>query len=92
MDGPAVNTEGEERDEQAEEAEVATSVSTSTEAVEQDVKPQDVDVATRTQTHSSDTTNYCTALTKDVGTMSIMRGETVPMLRHGMSHARWHTL
>ena len=92
MDGPAANTEDEEQDEQAEEAELATSVLISTEAAEQDVKPQVVDVATPTRTHSSDTTNYCTAPTKDAGTMSIMRGKTVPTLRHGMSHARWRTL
>ena len=92
MDGPAVNTEDEERDEQAEEAEVANSVSTSTEAEERDVKPQDKAVVTRTQTHSNDTTSYCTAQTKDVGTMLIMRGETVPMLCRGMSHTMWRTL
>ena len=92
MDGPAVNTEDKEQDKQAEEAEVETSVLTYTEAAEQDVKPQDVDVATRTQTHSSDMTSYCTAQTKDVGTMSIMRGETVPMLCREMSHVMWRTL
>jgi len=84
MDGPAVNTEDEERDEQAEEAEVANSVSTSTEAEERDVKPQDAALVTCTQTHSSNTTNYCTALSKDADTMLIMRGETVPMLCRGM--------
>ena len=92
MDGPAANTEDEEQDEQAKEAEVATSVSISTEAAEQDVKPQVVGVVTPTRTHSRDTTNYCTAPTKDAGTMSIMRGEIVPTQRHGMLHARWRTL
>ena len=92
MDGPAVNTEDEERDKQAKEAEVATSVSTSTEAEELGVKPQVVAAGTPTQTHSSDTTSYCTVQTKDVGTMLIMRSGTVPMLRHGMSHARLRTL
>ena len=92
MDGPAANTEDEEQDEQAEEAELATSVLISTEAAEQDVKPQVVGVVTPTRTHSRDTTNYCTAPTKDAGTMSIMRGEIVPTQRHGMLHAKWRTL
>ena len=51
MDGPAVDTEADELDEQAEEVEVTTSVSTSTEAAALDLKPQDVVVITHTQTH-----------------------------------------